>query len=66
MGYSKCGSVTPAFGCCLYHLEFCGGIITVILPYILTKNHILYYHMDIFRLTMLKCSYFISPDFLVV
>ena len=31
----------------------------------INDSHILYYHMNVFRLAILECSYFISPDYMV-
>ena len=28
--------------------------------------HIIYYHMDVYRSIVMKCSYFTSPDYLFV
>ena len=64
-GCSLYGSMKPPYGYHLYYLHIFEYLTGNNMALYINDNHILWHHMDAFRLTMLECSYFISPDYLV-
>ena len=62
MGCYRGGPMTPAYGCHLNIFEFVDCVTGGNVSLCIVNNHILYYHMDVFR-SAIRTWLLLSPDY---